>query len=92
MSESGNPNLIVYDYEEDDTGCVRLKVVSDVPYTTQDAERLARLIEAANDLFEALADIMNANDSPPGTTTGQARICDLYAEAARAAIAKVDIR
>ena len=48
----------------------------------------ARLIAAAPDLLKALVWIITANDSPPGATMGEAKVCEHYAKIARAAIAK----
>lgn len=51
-------------------------------------EANARLISAAPELLAALEAIIRANDSPPGATMGQAKVCEAYAQMARAALAK----
>ena len=53
-------------------------------------EANARLIAAAPDLLTALRAIYGAHIAPPGATIGEARLCGMFAELARAAIAKAE--
>ena len=39
----------VYDFDEDDEGCVRLYVNTDVPYSIEEVERLAEMIDRVED-------------------------------------------
>lgn len=62
MLELKDATLVVYDHEPDDVGMIRLKATVDVEYTSENAESLARLIEAAPGLLNAVEHVLEASE------------------------------
>lgn len=68
--------------------------ILDVKTTLDGADELIKqrdqLKQQRDKLLAMVKTIVQSNDAPPGATIGEAKLCEFYAEAARAIIAEIE--